>query len=248
MIPYERQQRILELLENRELLRIDELCELIPEVSSSTIRRDIKELERAGKVEHLQGGAIKAAGFASETPTSVKASLHTREKEAIAERAAAEVADGDSIYVDSGTTCTALLAHLLERDIDIVTSNTDVVRLASSPIRAHIVLLGGDFNPDISSLSGPLTEVGISRCVFSKAFLGANGIDTQFGITTPSLMESNKKQAVATRSQQTFVLADSSKFHQVSAVQTLDLSQVTIISDAWDDEIGALTTLVTSGS
>ena len=75
-------------------------------------------------------------------------------------------------------------------------------------------------------------------------FLGANGIDTRFGITTASLAESAKKQAVVARSKYVYVLMDSSKFHQVTAIQTLDPADVTVISDRGDEELEALTTLI----
>lgn len=245
MIPYERQQRILELLRGRELVWLEELQEEIPGVSSSTLRRDIKELERLGKVEHLQGGAIKASSPAGELPLSVKSTLHADEKAKIAKLAAREVADGDTIYLDSGSTCTALMRELVDRDVTVVTSNTDVVALVTPEATAKVTLLGGTYDPAIGSISGPLTQENIDRHVFIKAFLGVNGIDARFGVTTPSLAEAAKKQAVAARSKYVYVLADSSKFHQVAAIQTLDLADITIISDAGDEELAALTTLVT---
>ena len=244
MIPYERQQRILELLSGRELVWLDELQQEIPGVSSSTWRRDIKELERLGKVEHLQGGAIKASTPTGELPLSVKIGLHSEEKTAIAKLAAREIADGDTIYLDSGTTCTALMREIANRDVTVVTSNTDVVSLVTPESIAKVTLLGGSYDPAIGSISGPLTQENIDRYVFLKAFLGANGIDARFGITTPSLAEAAKKQAVAARSKCVYVLADSSKFHQVTAIQTLDLADVTVISERSDDELAALTTLI----
>lgn len=244
MIPYERQRRILELLEDRELVLLEELQGEIPGVSSSTLRRDIKELERLGKVEHLQGGAIKAATPVSELPSSVKAVLNIDEKAAIARLAAREVVDGETIYLDSGTTCTALMRELVDRDVNVVTTNTDVLALIRPGSATKVTILGGSYDPAIGSISGALTQENIGRYVFSKAFFGANGIDAHFGITTPSLVEATKKQAVAGRSQRVFVLMDSSKFHQVAAIQTLDLSDVTVISERGDDELATLTTLV----
>jgi DeoR family fructose operon transcriptional repressor len=243
MIPYERQQRILELLKGRELVWLEELQREIPGVSSSTLRRDIKELERVGKVEHLQGGAIKASTPTGELPLSVKSALYAEEKTTIAKLAAREIQDGDTIYLDSGTTCTALMREIADRDVNVVTSNTDVVALVTPESTAKVTLLGGSYDPAIGSISGPLTQENIDRHVFLKAFLGANGVDARFGITTPSLAEAAKKQAVAARSKYVYVLADSSKFHQVTAIQTLNLADVTVISDQGDEELAALTTL-----
>lgn len=244
MIPYERQRRILKLLEGRDLVWLEELQDEIPGVSSSTLRRDIKELERLGKVERLQGGAIKASSPTNELPTSVKTALHADEKVAIARIAAREVSDGDTIYLDSGTTCTALLRELVGRDVNVVTTNTDALALVTPGSPLRVTLLGGAYDPAIGSISGPLTQENIGRHVFAKAFIGANGIDARFGITTPSLAEAAKKQAVAARAQRVYVLADSSKFRQVTAIQTLELADVTVISELGDDELSSLTTLI----
>lgn len=243
MIPYERQQRILELLKGRELVRLDEIKEAIPGASTSTLRRDIKELEEAGRVERLQGGAIKALSGAIELPMSTKAGMQTAEKAVIARLAATLIEDGDAIYLDSGSTCTALLKELLDRRVNIVTTNTDVFHFSHDFV-AEITVLGGSYNASISSLSGPLTEENIEKYIFGKAFLGANGIDPRFGVTTPNLIESTKKQAVHAHAQRTFVLADSTKFHKVSAVHTFDLSEVTIISDRSNARISQITALL----
>ena len=80
MIPYERQERILEVLENRGLIRIEELQKFIPGVSVSTLRRDIKELENANKVQMLSGGAVKICSSISELPMSTKTALQTKRK------------------------------------------------------------------------------------------------------------------------------------------------------------------------
>lgn len=115
MIPYVRQEKIIEILETRELIRIEELQKLIPEVSISTLRRDLKELESLNKVQTLSGGAVKISSSVSELPMSTKSSLQTKEKLYIAELAAREVVAGETIYLDSGSTCTALLTELLKR-------------------------------------------------------------------------------------------------------------------------------------
>lgn len=243
LIPYERQQRILELLKGRDLIRLEEIKEAIPEASTSTLRRDIKELEDAGRIERLQGGAIKGLSGVIELPMSMKTGMQTAEKAAIARLAANLIDDGDAIYLDSGSTCTALLRELINRHVTIITTNTDVFRLSQDFV-AEITVLGGSYNASISSLSGPLTEENIEKYIFGTAFLGANGIDPRFGVTTPNLIESTKKQAVHARAQRTFVLADSTKFHKVSAVHTFDLSEVSIVSDKPNAKIAQVTALI----
>lgn len=236
MIPYIRQEKIIELLESRELIRIEELQKLIPEVSISTLRRDLKELEGLNKVQMLSGGAVKICSSVSELPMSTKASLQTKEKQYIAELAVREVVAGDTIYLDSGSTCTALLKELLKLNIRIITTNTDVLRLTGD-FEAEITILGGTYDPKISSLSGPLTEANIQKYIFDKAFLGANGIDLAFGVTTPNLVEAIKKKTVIDHAKKVFLLCDSSKFHKTSAVKSFELNEVVLITNKADLEL-----------
>ena len=244
VIPYERQQRILALLKDRDILKLDDLMELIPDVSESTLRRDIKELESARQIQRLSGGAIKKYEAAIELPMSTKSSLYLDQKKTIARLAAQEAHPEDTVYVDSGSTCALLLDQLSQLDIHIVTSNPEAIRLISSPTKAEIILTGGTFDPEISSVWGPITLENINRFIFDEAFIGANGVDVQFGVTTAHLRESVKKEAAIKRSRCAFVLADSSKLGQVSSVHCADLEQVTIISDTDNAEISERTRII----
>lgn len=243
MIPYIRQEKIIEILESRELIRIEELQKLIPEVSISTLRRDLKELEGLNKVQTLSGGAVKISSSVSELPMATKASLQMKEKRYIAELAAREVAAGETVYLDSGSTCTTLLRELLKKKIRIITTNTDVLRLTGE-FEAEVTILGGTYDPKISSLSGPLAEANIQKYVFDKAFLGANGIDLKFGVTTPNLVEAIKKKTVINHAKKAFLLCDSSKFHKTSAVKSFELNEVILITDKADSDLGKEMTII----
>lgn len=230
MIPYVRQEKILEILENIDVITIEELKKLIPNISVSTLRRDLKELEKANSIEMLSGGAVKICSSISELPIATKSTLHTEDKQYIADLALREIVEGDTIYLDSGSTCTVLLRKILNKKIHIITTNTDVFSITGK-IEAEITILGGNFSPDISSLSGPLTAENFKNFIFDKAFIGANGIDLDYGITTPNIVEAAKKKEAFKQSKKTFLLCDSSKFHKISTVKSFDLKDVVLITD-----------------
>lgn len=236
MIPYERHKLILENLANVELLKIDELQELLPDVSISTLRRDLKEMEREGRIDLLSGGAVKLCTVSHERGVQVTGALHIEEKEAIARRAALEVQDGDAIYIDSGSSGTILLRHLLDRDVTIYTANAAACCIQGET-RARIILIGGLFNPKTSSLTGAVTEMILSDLYFDKSFIGVNAVSVERGVTNPGHEEAVKKRLVRQNSNVTYVLCDSSKFHQVSNVKVFDLEGVTLISDQQDDHL-----------
>ncbi|MDT2738840.1 DeoR/GlpR family DNA-binding transcription regulator [Enterococcus canintestini] len=245
MIPYERQEKIIDALSKVDLLKIEELQKLLPEISNSTLRRDLKELEKNGKVNLLTGGAVKMCSTTMELPITAKANLNFIQKDKIAEIAANMIQDGDVIYLDSGSTCTTLLMKILDKNISILTTNTDVFGIKNE-IKADITILGGKFNPVISSVSGPLTDDNILTFNFQKAFIGANGIDVEKGVTTPNLVEASKKKQILKNSKEAFLLCDSTKFHKIAAVKAFNLNEVTLISDQYDEKIGEHTKLITA--
>lgn len=244
MIPYERQEKILEVLSHEELMKIEELQKVIPNISISTLRRDLKELEKSSKVVMLTGGAVKISSTTVELPISAKNSLQTKEKEIIADLAANQINDGDVIYLDSGSTCTALLKRILNKKISIFTTNANILGITSE-IQAEITILGGRYNPIISSINGPLTDNNIQCFNFEKSFLGANGVDVFKGVSTPNLVEANKKRQVLKNSKKIFLLCDSSKFNKTSAIKAFELDKVTLITDKYDERMAEVTKMIT---
>lgn len=244
MIPYERQEKILEVLSHEELMKIEELQKVIPNISISTLRRDLKELEKSSKVVMLTGGAVKISSTTVELPISAKNSLQTKEKEIIADLAANQINDGDVIYLDSGSTCTALLKRILNKKISIFTTNANILGITSE-IQAEITILGGRYNPIISSINGPLTDNNIQCFNFEKSFLGANGVDVFKGVSTPNLVEANKKRQVLKNSKKIFLLCDSSKFNKTSAIKAFKLDKVTLITDKYDERMAEVTKMIT---
>lgn len=244
MIPYERQQKILSIIEEKELVKIDELQEIFENVSVSTLRRDLKELEKNRKIESLSGGAVKKISTVGEIPISTRNTLQSEKKEKIANMAAELICDGDTIYLDSGSTCTLILDKILDKKVTIYTSNTNLFSI-NREIAADIFVLGGKFNPITSSLSGPFTEELLKNLYFNKSFLGANGIDETLGVTTPTIEEATKKRLVKEHSDQIYLVCDSSKFHNLSNVKAFNLDDLIIISDRSDKKISENVSIIT---
>ena len=225
MIPYERQKKILSIIEENELVKIDELQKIFDGVSVSTLRRDLKELEKNRKIESFSGGAFKKISTIGEIPISTKNTLESEKKEKIARMASELIVDGDTIYLDSGSTCTMILKYIIGKKITIYTTNTDVFSINENVI-ADIFVLGGRYNPITSSLTGPFTE------------------DT-LGVTTPTIEEATKKRMVKRHSDQIYLVCDSSKFHKLSNVKAFDLDDVIVISDKNDTKLNEKVSIIT---
>lgn len=237
MIPYERHELILDTLKTHDLVKIDELQALMPSVSLSTLRRDLKELEKRGNIEYLAGGAVKLHEAQHEVNISIKSTLNSAQKSQIAHRAASEIKDGDVIYIDSGSTCSALFPLLFNRPLTIYTTNASACAKPAGA-QANVIVVGGVFNPITSSFTGPVTEEILKSLYFDKVFLGCNAIDEERGVMTPGFSEASKKRLVKSNAQMTYVLCDSSKFHGFSNVKVFDLDGIVVISDKFDSKIG----------
>lgn len=238
MIPYVRQIKILELLNSVDMIYITEIQEHLPDTSTSTIRRDLKILVEQGKIVELHGGAVKLKDMAYDTPVDIKQRLFNKEKNIIAQSAARMVHDGETIYIDSGTTLTYMFAFVLKKEITLVTTNTDIYKYVTSEMeKIRIISIGGEFNYALSSLAGPMTNIDLQMLHFDKAFLGASGFDCKAGITTPDFHEMAKKQIVKTNSKHSFFLLDSSKHEQIYVSQICPISEATIITDKYTEAL-----------
>ncbi|WP_255521783.1 DeoR/GlpR family DNA-binding transcription regulator [Frondihabitans sp. VKM Ac-2883] len=195
-------------------------------------------MEEAGQLVSLRGGAVRLDDRPVELPVFAKSLIKKAEKAAIGRAAAELVHDGDTVYLDSGTTATSMIQHLRGIRVHVITSNTQVFALPIDK-KVQITVLGGDYLNEIGSIVGAMTDRMLGDLFFDKAFLGANGISRDAGVTTFDIREANKKRLAHEHSRETFVLADGSKLGQVSLCRSLDLSSATIITDEYADVLTA---------
>lgn len=230
MIPYVRQQKIVEELEKKEIVYIEDLVGLFSDVSESTIRRDLKILEEEGQIQTFRGGGVKLKSSSYEIPVVEKREMQKDEKEKIARFAASIVQDNEVVYIDSGTTCLQMVKYLKDKTITIITSNIQVIHEVDSPTNKCIIL-GGEVNKAIDSISGPLTEASLKNLYFDKSFVGASGFSLQNGINTPDFREANKKATVKEKSKECYVLADHSKEQVNTLCKAFEINECVIITD-----------------
>ncbi|PZF10001.1 DeoR/GlpR transcriptional regulator [Curtobacterium sp. MCPF17_011] len=234
---FERHQLILDQASSGEPVTIDALIDATG-ASPSTVRRDIKALEESGRIVSLRGGAIRLEDAATEVPVAAKSLINPDEKRSIAEAAAALISDGDTIYLDSGTTATEVMRALHGITVHVITSNTHALALPIAPT-VTVTVLGGDLLPDIGSVAGPITDRELNDLYFDKAFIGVTGIDADAGVTTFDIREATKKRVVHAHSRHTYVLADSSKFDHISLCHAFPLADCTVITDKQGDVLSA---------
>lgn len=234
MLTVERQQKILKIIQEQNIVKLQELTQLL-DASESTIRRDLQELEDQQLLERIHGGAKKVQHFVLEPDMNQKTKAHLVEKQKIAQYAATLLQPDDVCYLDAGTTTLAMIPYLhAELRLKVVTNS---VQHAAQLIERNIqtIILGGSIKLSTHATLGQAALQQLRPFHFTKAFIGANGIDLSAGITTPDPEEAILKQIACQQAQRAFILADASKFQKVTFTKFADLAAVEIITDSLQD-------------
>lgn len=208
----ERHQFILNKIQKEGNLNVLDLCKEL-NVSSVTIRKDLKLLEDKSFLFKTHGGATLVSPYTIDRPVNEKEKLQSEEKNRIAIKAASLIQPNDSIVIASGTTVLALAKNIDPKDnLTVITSAINVAQELLRHAEIEVLLLGGLLRKSSSSVMGPYAETILSDFFCSKLYLGVDGIDLEFGLTTTHGMEAHLNRRMIAVSQRTIVLADSTKF------------------------------------
>jgi DeoR/GlpR family transcriptional regulator of sugar metabolism len=206
VLPAERRQHILRALRGGSA-QVAELAERFG-VSEMTVRRDLRDLERAGKLTRVHGGAVSAA----EPPFAEIAVEGLAEKDRIGAAAAALIEDGQAVMLDIGTTTLQLARHLRGREVTVITTNLAAYEELLPETSIELVLLGGTVRRNYRSLVGVLAEDALRRLRVDIAFLGASGIEPDLGVMDTTMVEVPIKRLMIAAGRRAVLLADARKF------------------------------------
>jgi len=212
MLKKKRQAHIMEVLIKEEAMSVSELAELL-DVSSVTIRKDLNELEQAGKLYRSHGKARIINPFTLNRSVSEKEKMAPEQKDAIGREAAKLIDRDDSIIIASGTTVHALARNIKPiHRLTVVTASLQVSVILSQDESNDIIQLGGMLRHSSLSVVGQYSKSILENCSFSKLFIGVDGIDFNYGFTTTDMREAELNQQMMRAAQKVIVLADSTKF------------------------------------
>jgi DeoR family transcriptional regulator of aga operon len=208
----ERHQFILNKLKNTGNVNVVDLYQQL-KVSSVTIRKDLKLLEEKGLLFRTHGGATVNNPYTVDRSVNEKEKLQASEKMRIGAAAALSIVANDSIIIASGTTVLALARNIRPQEsLTVVTSALYVALELTKHPAVEIFQLAGVLRKSSSSVTGPYAESILNDFSCTKLFLGVDGIDLDFGLTTTSVMEAHLNRQMIAASQKVIVLSDSTKF------------------------------------
>lgn len=231
MLTEQRFEKIMNLLEEKKSITVSEITELL-NISESTARRDIIALDKAGKLTKVFGGAVaKSRSYVvKEQTVAQKVALQKEEKVSVARFAAQLIEEDDFVYLDAGTTVGYMVEFLVDKKASFVTNAVaHAQRLAAQGNK--VFLIGGELKSSTEAVVGVQAMETIQNYHFTKGFFGANGITKNEGFTTPDVVEAKVKHTAMMHCQQAYVLADSTKFGNISAVTFASFETGVILTD-----------------
>jgi DeoR family transcriptional regulator of aga operon len=233
----QRREQILQMLVQHGNVQVADLVERFG-VSAVTIRTDLTHAESQGLATRTHGGANLVRTPPQERGIHEKDTLNLSLKDIIGVHAAQMVQPGDNIIIDSGSTTMALARHLRgHRDVTVMTNGLNIAwELANAP-GLRLLLTGGVLHKPSLSLHGSQAEASLGTYSFDTLFLGVDGLDLQFGLTTHQEAEASLNHRMVERARRIVVLTDSSKFGRVSLHRIAQLGEIHAIIT--DDSISA---------
>lgn len=231
MLGLERRQKIMEKIRLDRKVYVSELAKSF-KVTEETIRRDLEKLESQDLLRRSYGGAVIAESTSDELSYTRRSTINSESKLAIAEKAASLIHDGDTIMMDSSTTCQALLQRLKgQRDITVITNS---IRLMSDFTNSgfKMICTGGTMRESSCALTGSIACQTLSKYYVDFAFISCKSIDLKKGIMESNESESRVKSVMMQQARKTILLVDHSKFGKTAFVKCDDFEHIdTVVTD-----------------
>jgi DeoR family glycerol-3-phosphate regulon repressor len=223
-----RQSDILLIAEQEGRVTVEGLAERF-QVTVQTIRRDLTELSEAGKLDRVHGGAVLRSGV-SNIGYEDRRALNHEAKTRIAERCAADIPEGSSIFMNIGTSTEAVARQLLKhKNLMVVTNNMNVANILADNPDCQIVVAGGVLRRSDSGLVGNLAVSTIRQFKFDHAIIGCSALDADGDLMDFDLQEVLVSQTIIEQARQISLVADASKFQRTAPARIASLSDVDMV-------------------
>lgn len=213
----DRIEKIAELIDKRGKLSLAQLADYFPRVSQMTLRRDLFLLEEQGKIIRVRGGAMSVRDVqkTSGEPYVKKTTIHTDEKIAIAQKAAALIDEGASIFLDAGTTALYLAKEMPDVFCNVFTNGVAVATELCKKKNVQVNLLGGPLIKENLSTASSLSSIYFADTNFELAIISAAAFTPENGFSCGSQMEADLFKIICKKAKFTYMMLDSSKIGKI---------------------------------
>lgn len=225
-----RKRLILDLVEQLESVEVRELAAHV-QTSEMTIRRDLTQLAAEGLIYRTRGGAMRVDVAAQPFRFENKAASRAEQKDHICQLAAQEIQEGETIFLDCGSTVFRICPYIRHKRIQVITNSLPLMaELMTSSVQINLV--GGEIDKQRQAVHGLIAEQHIRQYRADRAFIGVDGISVANGLSAASEKEASTAINMAQQARHVYLLCDSSKFGHDKYLQfaPITLAQ-TLITD-----------------
>jgi DeoR/GlpR family transcriptional regulator of sugar metabolism len=232
MLAQERLKYIVDLINEQNFVKVDEIAEKFG-VSEMTVRRDLEKIRKSGIIRRVHGGAELCTENEPEQLYNTKSVINIDEKRRIAAVCSSLVHEGNTVFLDAGTT-TYQIAESIST-IKNLTFVTNDILIASMLFQRcmdnnnRIIVIGGEVQKSTGSLIGGFAQRMISEMRFDVAFIGSAAIDDNLDNMTPTIEKAFLKRLAAQMSAKSYLAVDSSKFGRRSMICINSLADYTAV-------------------
>lgn len=246
-MPTERRNKLLSIIDQYGDVSLSFLCDLFPDVSSMTVRRDLIYLEERGLVVRTQGGVMSIKKLSNgnvvspsndENEYNFRAQQNVHAKQLIAQKALQFIKKNSSIFFDAGSTMMALAKILPNDYMNVISTGINVSQELVAHSNINVIIPGGTVNRATLSVSGTDSLAFIDKVNIECAFISASAFSLDSGFSVSNMYEAELKKKVISKAKQTIVLLDSSKIGKTLLFTFADLNSVDVLIT--DEEVSDL--------
>ncbi len=230
MYNIEREEQIIKILKKQNSISVNELSKILY-TSTSTIRRDLTNMEKKGLVTRTFGGVyLSKQSFNTETPFKYREESNILEKRKICQKVLPYIKDNMSLFLDSSTTILQLVSYLNNfKNLTIITNGFEITNEILNNTKHQVILTGGIIQSNSNSLLGTITTNTLSNLHADLAILSSTGIDIDFGVSESTLDQSEAKRIMNKNSDMCIYLIDDTKFDKKGINKTSSLKEIDIV-------------------
>jgi len=223
-----RKEQIIEIIKKWGIISIKELAKEL-KLSTVTVRKDIRELEREGLISRYWGGVSIKEGQSKELIFDEKIVINLAEKQAIAQKAITLVGPNDTIGISAGTTAYEFAKLLYQfPNVPVVTYGLNIAYLIAR-IGGKVVVPGGFLRDNSYAVVGEDTVSFFKKVFIDKCFMGVDGVDIDAGLTDVNMAEATVNRAMIEASKQLIVIADHTKIGQKKLIPIAPIERINIL-------------------
>jgi len=240
MLALTRKNKIMEILLEKKNATVAELSKKFS-VTEETIRRDLKALESTGQLVRTYGGAFIQSGVMNEIRISLREDAYVQNKQRIAKQCGEFINNGDTIFLDSSSTALHICSVIANKRITVLTDSLKILNRLCEFENIHLLAAGGTYNLASASFVGNTTLNAISGYYVDKSFVSCRSLCMEQGITESNENIASVRKLIIERSNNVYIIADHTKFGNVSFVRICDFDSVDAVvtdealSEEWHD-------------